>query len=334
MEKNYYDILGVSKDASQEDIKKAYKKLSIKWHPDKHINDSEEDQKKAEEKFKEINEAYDTLGDEQKRRDYDNPNPFGDLGSMFGGWSDFFNMHTPRQRMEPGKDARISINLTLADFYKDSIKKYKYKKGIRCGYCNGEGGETQICTYCHGTGTIQHKTVRGNHTMIQTQVCQHCHGQGKIVKTICDKCSGSGYTYEDKIFTLDLTTIHPNLPYGDYVLQEGGGFESKQQGGPNGNLIGRINIDLKGYAVDNKNVFQKVELPYYDMLIGVDKEIILPNDEKIIVNVPENSQPDDMVKYKGGGLNGGDYFLCIKPTFPKLKKNDKDHLNKVRNNHK
>jgi DnaJ-class molecular chaperone len=91
---------------------------------------------------------------------------------------------------------------------------------------------------------------------------------------------------------------------------------------------------LKGYAVDNKNVFQKVELPYYDMLIGVDKEIILPNDEKIIVNVPENSQPDDMVKYKGGGLNGGDYFLCIKPTFPTLKKNDKDHLNKVRNNHK
>ena len=99
MEKNYYDILGVSKDASQEDIKKAFKKLSIMWHPDKHVNDSVEDQKKAEDKFKEINEAYETLGDEEKRRNYDNPNPFG--GVPFGGFesktifflnrSNFFN---------------------------------------------------------------------------------------------------------------------------------------------------------------------------------------------------------------------------------------------------
>lgn len=334
MEKNYYDILGVSKDASQEEIKKAFKKLSIKWHPDKHVNDSPEDQKKAEDKFKEINEAYDTLGDEQKRRDYDNPNPFGDLGSMFGGFGDFFGHSARHQWVEPGKDARITINLGIADFYKGGTKEYRYKKGIRCGHCNGEGGEIYTCPHCHGTGTIQHRTQRGNMLSIQTVPCQHCHGQGKIKKSICDKCSGSGYIYEDRTFSLDLLTILPNTPNGDYVLMEGGGFESKTPGGPDGNLIGRIIIDFGDYIVKDKNVFERVEIPYYDMLIGTKKEITLPNDKTIKIEIPDNSQPDDMVRSKGNGLNGGDYYLCIKPTFPKLKKNDKDHLNKIRNNHK
>ena len=79
---------------------------------------------------------------------------------------------------------------------------------------------------------------------------------------------------------------------------------------------------------------RRFEIPYYDMLIGTKKEITLPNDKTIKIEIPENSQPDDMVRSKGNGLNGGDYYLCIKPTFPKLKKNDKDHLNKIRNNHK
>lgn len=335
MEKNYYDILGVSKDASQEEIKKAFKKLSIKWHPDKHINDSAEDQKRAEEMFKEINEAYDTLGDEQKRQEYDNPNPFGDLGSMFGGFGDFFgSRHGRQQYTEPGKDARITINLDISDFYIGVTKKYKYKKGIRCGHCDGAGGEVYVCPHCHGTGTIQHRTQRGNMLSIQTVPCQHCHGQGKIRKTVCEKCSGSGYIYEEDTFVLDVQTIDPNLPVGDYILQQGGGFESKTPGGPNGNLIGRIYIDLGNYVVSNNNVFEKVEIPYYDMLIGCEKEITLPNNKKIKIKVPENSQPDDMVRSPKNGLNGKDYYMCIKPSFPKLKKNDKDHLNKIRNNHK
>lgn len=334
MEKNYYDILGVSKDATQEEIKKAFKKLSIKWHPDKHINDSEEDQKKAEDKFKEINEAYETLGDEQKRREYDNPNPFGDLGSMFSGFGDFFGHGARRKYVEPGKDARISINLDISDFYSEGTKTFKYKVGTRCGHCDGAGGEVYTCPHCHGTGTIQQRTIRGNTTMIQSMPCNHCHGQGKIKKSTCEKCGGSGYKYEEKTYKLDISLIDPNLPYGNYVLSEGGGFESLTPGGPNGNLIGAININLKGYVVNNNNVFEKVEIPYYDMLIGGDKEITLPNGKKIKLKIPENSQPNDMVKSSGNGLFGKDYYLCISPTFPKLKKNDKDHLNKIRNNHK
>lgn len=335
MEKNYYDILGVSKDASQEDIKKAFKKLSIKWHPDKHVNDSVEDQKKAEDKFKEINEAYETLGDEEKRRNYDNPNPFGDLGSMFGGFGDFFGSRGARQRYsEPGRDIRISIDLSLSDFYNKGTKTYKYKKGIRCGHCNGEGGETYVCPHCQGTGMIQHRTVRGNSTMIQTMPCNHCGGLGKIVKNKCDKCSGSGYVFEEVTYTLDLSMIDPNIEYGDYVIHQGGGYESKTPGGPDGNLIGRIKVNLGGFVVNNGNVFSKVDIPYYDMLIGNEIEVELPTSEKVKIKIPENSQPDDMVKYKGGGLNGKDFYACIKPTFPKLKKNDKDHLNKIRNNHK
>ena len=119
MEKNYYDILGVKKDASKDDIRRAFKKLSLKYHPDKHINDSEEDKKKAEEKFKEINEAYETLSDDKKRQEYDNPIPEGFGFDPFG-FGDFFSRRQSYRNFEarPGQDIRVTVNLNMEDFYK------------------------------------------------------------------------------------------------------------------------------------------------------------------------------------------------------------------------
>lgn len=333
MEKNYYDILGVNKDASTADIRKAFKKLSVKYHPDKHINDSDEDKKKAEEKFKEINEAYETLSDEKKRQEYDNPIPEGFGFDPFGGFADFFGRGQRQRFVKPGQDIGVTINLDIKDFYNGGIKEIKYKKNIRCGYCGGEGGDTKICPHCHGNGTIEHRQQQGNMTYIQTVPCHHCNGTGKIVLNKCSKCNGTGFTKEDKIFNLNISDLNPTMPSGDYILANGMGHESSDPQGPSGKLIGHIHINLGNYKVQNGNVFEQVEIPYYDILLGTDKEITLPNGKNIIVKIPANSNNEDVIRSKGNGLNGNDYYLCIKATFPKTRKDDDKQLKKIKKNH-
>ena len=336
MEKSYYDILGVNKDASKDDIRRAFKKLSVKYHPDKHINDSEEDKKKAEDKFKEINEAYEVLSDDKKRQEYDNPAPEGFGFDPFG-FGDLFGMHRGGGRqnfVRPGQDIRVTINLNMEDFYNGGIKEVHYKKNIRCGHCNGDGGDTKICSHCHGNGVIEHRQVQGNMTFVNQVQCNHCNGTGKIVTNTCSKCNGTGFTKEDKIFRLNIDDLKASMPSGDYILDNYGGHESKQDGGPNGKLLGRININTANYKVDaQNNVFEQVEIPYYDMLLGVDKDITLPNNKKIKVTIPEESKDGSVVKSSKNGIKGGDYYLCVKAKFPSLEKNDKDLLKKIKKNH-
>lgn len=334
MEKSYYDILGVKKDASKDDIRRAFKKLSVKYHPDKHINDSEEDKKKAEEKFKEINEAYEVLSDDKKRQEYDNPIPEGFGFDPFGGFADFFGRGQRQRFVKPGQDIGVSINLDIKDFYNSGIKEIKYKKNIRCGHCNGEGGDTKICSHCHGNGTIEHRQQQGNMTYIQTVPCHHCNGTGKIVLNKCSNCNGTGFTKEDKTFKLNISDLNPTMPSGDYVIDNYGGHESSDPQGPSGKLIGHININFGNYKVDKQNnVFEQVEIPYYDMLLGVDKDITLPNSKKIKVTIPKESRDGSVVKSSKNGINGGDYYLCVKAKFPFLEKNDKELLKKIKKNH-
>ena len=334
MEKSYYDILGVKKDASKDDIRRAFKKLSVKYHPDKHINDSEEDKKKAEEKFKEINEAYEVLSDDKKRQEYDNPIPEGFGFDPFGGFADLFGRGQRQRFVKPGQDIGVSINLDIKDFYNGGIKEIKYKKNIRCGHCNGEGGDTKICPHCHGNGTIEHRQQQGNMTYIQTVPCHHCNGTGKIVLSKCSNCNGTGFTKEDKTFKLNISDLNPTMPSGDYVIDNYGGHESSDPQGPSGKLIGHIHINFGNYKVDKQNnVFEQVEIPYYDMLLGLDKDITLPNSKKIKVTIPKESRDGSVVKSSKNGINGGDYYLCVKAKFPSLEKNDKELLKKIKKNH-
>lgn len=337
MEKNYYDILGVKKDASKDDIRRAFKKLSVKYHPDKHINDSEEDKKKVEDKFKEINEAYETLSDDKKRQEYDNPISGGFGFDPFSGFADFFgrgNRNSRQNFVKPGQDIRVTVNLNIEDFYKGGIKEIHYKKNIRCGHCGGEGGDTKICPHCHGNGVIEHRQVQGNMTFVNQSPCNHCNGTGKIVTNACLHCNGTGFNKEDKVYKLNIDTLNAAMQSGDYVLDTSGGHESKQNGGPNGQLLGRIMINTGNYKVDSlNNVFEQVEIPYYDMLLGVEKEITLPNSKKITVTIPKESRDNSVIKSPKNGIKGGDYYLCVKATFPPLTKNDKDLLKKIKKNH-
>jgi molecular chaperone DnaJ len=170
-------------------------------------------------------------------------------------------------------------------------------------------------------------------TYIQTVPCYHCNGTGKIVLNKCSKCNGSGFTKEDRVFNLNLNDLNPTMPSGDYILSHGMGHESSDPQGPDGNLIGHVNINLGNYKVQNGNVFEQVEIPYYDILLGTDKEIMLPNGKEITVKIPSNSNNEDVIRSKGNGLNGKDYYLCIKATFPKTRKDDDKQLKKIKKNH-
>ena len=339
MAKNYYDILGISKDASEEDIKKAYRKLSLKWHPDRHVSDSEEDKKKAEEKFKEIAEAYDVLSDPQKKAEYDNPNQgfnFGDFGSAFSGFGDFFGRGADRtRRTTPGDTASIYINVNMSDIYNGGYKTYKYWRNVRCGYCGGEGGTTHTCPECNGTGIKEQRTVKGFSTFISQSACGKCHGTGKIIDNACPHCNGKGLKAEQTSYEFDLSNLkNINYQSGQYIVDTYGGSESRDSHGPNGSLMADIKINLGNYILRNNDVYEKVDIPYYDMLLGENKEITLPNGKKIVVKIPENSSNGQTVVSKGNGINNGNYVLCINVTNPSLKKTDKDLLKKIKENHK
>lgn len=214
--KNYYEILGVDKNATQEDIKKSYKKMSMKHHPDRN-----QGSKESEEKFKEISEAYSVLSDDQKRREYDtygtNGNPFGSGGNPFGrhqshgfNMEDIFNeffggRSNPRQKVRRGNDLRVQLSVTLEDVILGTNKKVKYKRQKSCVSCSGKGGtELKKCLACNGMG---HRNIT-QHThfgvITQTVACNVCNTSGQIVSNPCKTCNGEGTTLVDEVIDIEL----------------------------------------------------------------------------------------------------------------------------------
>ena len=214
--RDYYEVLGVSKDASEDEIKKAYRKIAIKYHPDRNPGNKE-----AEEKFKEAAEAYDVLHDAQKRQQYDQfgfngpgAGGFGgfsgasmnmdDIFSMFGdifggragGFGGFGGGGQRRPQQHRGGDLRLKVKLSLSEISTGVTKKFKVRKDITCTHCHGTGAEvgstTETCPTCHGSGVITH-TTQSIFGMMQTQgVCPTCNGEGKVIKNKCKHCGGTG----------------------------------------------------------------------------------------------------------------------------------------------
>lgn len=213
MEKNLYDILGVSKDATQDEIKKAYRKLSLKYHPDKHTGDTPEEQKKNEELFKEVTEAYDVLSNPEKREQYDNP--YSGINSGFGDF--FYNPFARRkQQVERGNDCFVKVSVNLEDLFKEIYsKEFEYHKNVRCSKCNGEGGTGKHkCANCNGSGRLI-KSHRNGNMFYQQDFgeCPNCNGTGFIVDNKCNKCNGTGFENTTAKFDLKL----PN----EYIIQDG-----------------------------------------------------------------------------------------------------------------
>lgn len=243
MIKNYYEILGVKREAAAGAIKKAYRSLAQEWHPDKH--QGAEKQKEAEEKFKEISEAYSVLSDEEKRSNYDatgspqgSPFNFGTTGDPFDIANRFgFRMQRPptQPMAKKGQSIRISIQLSLVDALFGSNVPIKYKTLSGCPTCKGHGGtDFEVCTGCNGQGVrVQHRPG-----MMLHQICGDCEGQGKSIKTICSQCNGQCYVEEEKSLGV---VIPEGISHGTTLRiaeKGGGGFN----GGPPGDVFIEVRV--------------------------------------------------------------------------------------------
>lgn len=335
MSKNYYDILGVDKNASKEDIKKAYRKLAIKYHPDKNQGD-----KDAESKFKEISEAYDVIGDENKRSNYDrfgSSNGSGfDMNDIFSNFGDVFSNFSQRygfSKKRKGSDLKITVMLDINEVLNGANKKVKYNRHNKCATCDGKGGrDTSACNYCMGTGvrTTVVNTPFGR--IQQDSTCNNCNGGGQVYKHKCVDCSGLGAVYQNE-------TVEFNIPHGAHSgmhsVVRGGGNYAKD--GDYGDLIIEITEDnYIGFRRENNDLIINKEVSYIDAVLGADIEVSTPRGKQVL-SMEAGTQHGHKYRFKGKGIpyiSGsqiGDMYVEISIKIPKnINEEERELLNKIK----
>lgn len=355
--KGYYKTLGVAENASQEEIKSVYRKLAKKWHPDRWVNGTENEKKKAEDEFKKIAEAYDTLGDEEKREQYDSgaDEQWQDMGGGFdpfeamrqaagmGGFGDFFGGFGGHRRQSghPGEDVNAYVTITFTESLKENLEKeVTIKKKVSCKHCGGTGsedGQKHECPYCHGTG-METKTQRqGNaFTMYQTP-CQHCHGTGKQIDKPCKECGGTGVVDEEEKMTLKIPS---GIRDGMTIVYGRKGGEGTP-GYPNGNLLLHISVvqETPDYFetgdANDLNIYHLETVNFVDALLGGKVTVKCPDGSDWVINMHEcTAQGEQFTKNRGGYVNTngytvqkGDYVVIIKYDIPtKLTKEQRKAL--------
>ena len=340
MAKNYYDILGVNKNASDDEIKKAYRSLAKKYHPDLNQNSAE-----AAEKLKEVNEAYEVLSDKTKRSNYDNfgdPNGaasnFGGFGgghgfSGFGGFEDIlsnmfgggfgFNSSRKRTMEQDGADIQVKMSLTLEEAAFGVKKNINLNRNETCDKCNGTGakpGTSPIsCSRCRGTGVIQSTQNTPFGQMMSQTVCPECNGKGTIIKDKCSSCSGVGVVRKNR-------NIEINIPGGiddGQVINLRGQGEAGINGGSTGDM--HVIIDIKPHKTlkrEGYNVYTEVPITFTESILGTKIEVGGIN-ETVSVVIPEFTQTNTKITVKNKGtkvLNKnayGDLIVTVVVELPK-----------------
>ncbi len=355
--RDYYEILEVPKNASADEIKKAYRKKAIQYHPDKNPGD-----KVSEEKFKEAAEAYEVLSDDQKRQRYDQFghagvggaagggfsgagmnmedifSHFGDIfGGHFGGFGGFGgSQRGGGQRVRRGSDLRVKVKLNLSEIATGVEKKIKVKKYVSCSHCNGtgaaHGSQPVSCTTCHGTGRVTRvqQTILGQ--MQTASDCPTCGGDGKIIKDKCSNCNGEGIVREDEVISI-------NIPAGvmeGMQLSMNGKGNAARRGGVNGDLLVLVEEEPHPELIRDENDL------IYNLLLTVPMAIMggsveVPTvDGKVKVTINPGTQPGKVLRLRGKGLPSvnrygtGDLLINVGVYIPEnLNKEEKQIIQKL-----
>lgn len=359
--RDYYEVLGVSKGASEDEIKTAYRKLAIKYHPDRNPGD-----KVAEEKFKEAAEAYEVLHDPQKRQQYDQfgfngpQGGFGGFGSGgmdmddifsmfgdifgghsgFGGFGGFGGTRQGRQRVYQGSDLRLKVRLSLQDIASGVTKRFKVREDVTCEQCHGTGAEDgaqpETCPTCHGSGMVS-RSVRSMFGIMTTQTeCPTCHGEGTVIKNKCKACGGSGVVKGEKV-------VEVNIPAGveqGMVLNVHG----KGNAGPHNGVPGDIQVIIEEekndtFVRDKQDVIYNLLLDFPTAALGGEAEIPTIDGKKIALKIAPGTQPGQVLRLRGKGLPAvrgygsgmGDIVVNMSVFVPKtLDKNERKAIEQLR----
>ena len=354
-DKDYYETLGVSKEASKDEIRKAYKKLAKKYHPD--LNNHS---KESETKFKEINEAYSVLGDEKKRANYDSFGSssdsyyeqgfggFDDFGANFGGgdpfgfddlFSSFFGGGARRgtRRNKRGSDLQYEISITLEEAVFGVKKTIEFPRYETCKDCNGKGAQNdsdvETCPTCKGSGATVRQMRTPFGVVRQQAVCSECNGEGKVIKNKCSTCSGHGRVRTQR-------EIEINIPAGiddnQRIRIENEG-EAGEKGAPSGDLYILVRIqEHKFFERDNYDLYCKIPITFTEAALGAKVDAPTIDNKTIELKIPAGTQSHTTFRVSGQGVNRlhgrgrGDLFVKTIIRVPKsLSKEQKDLIKKL-----
>ena len=354
--RDYYEVLGVDKSASEDEIKKAYRKIAIKYHPDRNPGDKE-----AEEKFKEAAEAYNILHDPKTRQQYDQfgfngPNMGGGFGG-FGGFESTMNMDDifsmfgdifgghgfggfgggqRRPQQHRGSDLRLKVKLTLEEINTGVTKKFKVRKDIHCPHCNGSGAEAgsqkEPCPTCHGQGYITHTTQSIFGMMQQQSVCPTCGGEGMVIKNKCKHCGGTGVEKGEEVVEINIPA---GVAEGMVVNVPGKGNAGKHNGTPGDIQVFIEEEPHETFVRDGNDLIYNLLLDFPTAALGGDVEIPTIEGTKLKVKLDNGTQPGKTLRLRGKGLpavqgygNGrGDLVVNISVYVPKtLSKEEKQAI--------
>ena len=353
--RDYYEVLGVDKNASADEIKKAYRKSAMKYHPDRNPGDKE-----AEEKFKELGEAYEVLSDPEKKSRYDqfgfagvDPNygggaggfnggfggfgDFGDLGDIFGSFFGGGGRRQSTQNMpRRGENVGARLDLTFEEAAFGAEKEVAAQRIENCAVCNGSGsadGKVETCSQCRGSGQVRTvQTIMGMQ-MQSTATCPQCSGRGKIVKNPCNTCRGKGKVRRTQKIKVNVPA---GIDHGQTVRLRGEGCVGSN-GGPNGDLM--VDVYIRQHPIferDGVHVYCEVPITFTQAALGA--EIEVPTlDGKVKFDIPEGTQTGKMFSLTGKGIpavnnpkrRGDHRFTVVVETPTKLTKEQKELLKKL-----
>ncbi len=357
--RDYYEVLGVAKDSSADEIKKAYRKMAMKYHPDRWVQGTEQEKKDAEDKFKEAAEAYDVLSNPDKKARYDKfghagmgnaasdfsganiSDIFSHFADVFGGGfgfnvGDLFGGGGQRAARKGG-NIRIKVKLTLEEAATVTEKKVKINKYIQCEHCHGTGAKDdhskQACPQCHGSGQVVHQQRSMFGIIQQTATCPQCNGSGEIIKDPCSFCHGTGIVQGEEVIQI---TIPAGVDDGMQLAMRGKGHAAAN-GGVNGDLIVAVEVaEHELFERDGNNLYLNYYISFPQAALGASVEIPTLNG-KAKVKISPGTQSGQVLRLQGKGLpdvhsrNVGDLIVNVNVWTPKtLNKEEKEIIESLK----